>query len=201
MKDCCDLKSCPAVGKLHGWLAGGASEKLTLTRDDFPVGQFFLLPLLSFCPWRERLRLRWRSFCSWMGHYTPFTGWKTFWYRHAGVRIGKNVHIAPGGYLDLLLPQLITLEEGAALGPGALVVAHVYTPDRIVLGRAVVEKRAMVGAQGILAIAALGEESVLEPCSYTVKPVPARHTAIGVPANIRPREGGQANEDKHDQRA
>jgi acetyltransferase-like isoleucine patch superfamily enzyme len=201
MSDCCTLKSCTAVGKLHDWLAAGASEPLTLTRADFPVGQFFLLPILTFCPWRERLRQRWRSFCSWMGHYTAFVAWKIFWYRQAGVQIGKNVYIAPHGFLDLLLPQLITIEDGAVLGPGALVVTHVYTPDRIVLGRSIVGERAMVAAQGVLAITSLGRESVLETYSYTVKPVPERHIAIGVPANIRPRDTLSANEDDHDQRA
>ncbi|MDR3213471.1 MAG: hypothetical protein LBT71_06085 [Azoarcus sp.] len=202
MSDCClTLKTCPAADKLRAWFAAGAPGRLTLTRADFPEGRFALLELLSTGPWAERMRQRWRSFCAWMGRHTPFVGWKTFWYRHAGVSIGENVHISPGVTLDLLFPQLITLEDGSVLGLGAIVVSHVYTPDRIVLGRTVVQKRAFVMAQGILAITTIGEESVLATYSYTVKPIPAGHIGIGIPATVRPRDPELPGEDSHDQRA
>jgi hypothetical protein len=199
--DCRSLESCPAASKLRIWRAEGERQRLTLFREDFPEDQFGLLEVLVIGSRPERLRQRWRSFCSWMGCHTPFNGWKTFWYRQAGVHIGKNVHIAPGVILDLLFPQLITLEDGAVLGPGAIIVSHVYTPERIVIDRAIAGKRSMVDGQGILAITTMGEASVLAAYSYTVKPIPAGHIGIGIPALIRPRGAAQTKENNHDQRA
>jgi hypothetical protein len=179
---------CPAVEKLRLWLRDGASGRLTLARADFPEGNFSLTALLVSAPWRERLPWRWRSFCAWMGRYTPFCGWKTFWFRRAGASIGKNVFFSPGVSLDLLFPQLVTLEEGVVLGLDAMLVSHVYTPERIVIGRAVARARALVGGRGILAITTIGEEGVLAANSYTLKPIPAGHIGIGVPARVRPRK-------------
>jgi maltose O-acetyltransferase len=184
-------KPCPAAGKLRAWFAEGAPGRLTLTRADFPEGEFSLTALLSSFPWRERFSWRWRSFCAWMGRYTPFCGWKTFWYRRAGAAIGENVFFSPGVSLDLLFPQLITLEEGVVLGLDAMLVSHVYTPERIVIGRSVARRRALVGGRAILAITTIGEEGVLAANSYTVKPIPAGFIGIGVPAVTRPRRSAQ----------
>ncbi|MDR0737278.1 MAG: hypothetical protein LBF51_10720 [Zoogloeaceae bacterium] len=199
--DCHSLLSSAAADKFRAWRAEGERQRLTLLREDFPEGQFQygLLRLLASGSWSERLRQRWRSLCSWMGCHTPLNGWKTFWYRKAGVNIGENVHLAPGVILDLLFPQLITLEDGVVLGPGAIIVSHVYTPERIVIDRAIAGKRSMVDGQGILAIATMGEASVLAAYSYTVKPIPAGHIGVGVPAVVQPRSAAPLKEDNHDQ--
>jgi acetyltransferase-like isoleucine patch superfamily enzyme len=186
---------CLAAGKLRAWLAEGAPNRLMLTRADFPEDAFSLTELLASFPPRERLCWRWRSFCAWMGRYTPFCGWKTFWFRRAGASIGKNVFISPGASLDLLFPQLIVLEEDVVLGLDAMLVCHVYTPERIVIGRVIAKKRSLVGGRGILAIAAIGEEGVLAANSYTLKTIPAGATGIGVPAVIRPRKSSQRKDD------
>jgi acetyltransferase-like isoleucine patch superfamily enzyme len=182
---------CPAAEKLRRWLAAGAQKRLTLTPEDFVDGEFSLVSLLFSGRFSDRLRQRWRSFCAYLGRYTPFSGWKIFWYRRAGVCIGKDVYIAPGAELDLLFPQLITLEDCAVLGLGAVVVAHIYTPDRIVIGRATVRKKGLVGGRAILAASTIGEQGVLAANSYTVKPIPAGHVAIGVPATIQKRKSTQ----------
>ncbi|MDR2487486.1 MAG: hypothetical protein LBD12_05915 [Clostridiales Family XIII bacterium] len=191
-------QSSPAAGKLRAWLAAGAPEKLILEREDFPEGRIALPELLACCPWQERMRQRWRSFCAWIGCHTPFVGWKFFWYRHAGVRIGENVRIAPGVIIDFLFPHLITLEDGAVLGLGAIIVCHVYTPDRVVLAQTAVRKRGWIREQAILAVAEIGEGGVLAPCGYTVNPIPAGYIGIGVPAVIRPRNAIESGEGRYD---
>ena len=179
---------CPAAKKLWAWLDAGAKKRLTLTREDFADREFSLNDMLLSGPLPERLQQRWRSFCSYIGQFTPFNPWKMFWYRQAGVSIGKNVYIAPGAVLDFLFPQLITLEDGVVLGMGAMIVAHVYTPERIVVARAVVKKDGLVGGRAILAISTIGEKGILGANSYTTTPIPAGHIALGVPAIARQRK-------------
>ncbi len=209
-KSCCYAPMgtpCPAADKLRAWLASGAEKRLTLYPDDFADKAFSLTALLFSGPLSERLAQRWRSFCAYMGMLTPFVGWKVFWYKRAGVTIGENVYIAPGVTLDLLFPQLITLEDGAVLGMEAMVVAHVYTPDRIVISRVVAGRRSLVGGKAILAVTRIGEEGVLAANSYTVTPIPAGQVGIGVPAIVKKRKTNSAGEcsgsgeDDDDQRA
>jgi hypothetical protein len=200
------LDACPAEGILRNWQAAGAKRPLTLVREDFAGRPFSLTTLLfSAGAPRERLRQRYRSFCSWVATLSPFTGWKVWWYRRAGVCIGDGVYISPGVIIDFLFPQLITLEDEVVLGLGAIVVAHIYTPDRIVVGRARVAKRGLVGGRGILAVNEIGEEGVLGANSWPIEPIPAGYIGIGVPAVLRQRKSssnsGQAKEEKDDQRA
>ncbi|MDR3054311.1 MAG: hypothetical protein LBU53_02765 [Zoogloeaceae bacterium] len=184
---------CAAKTKLRDWLAAGAKERLTLVRDDFACGEFALTDLLFHSgSLTERLRQYWRSFCAYTGSFTPFSGWKIFWYRRAGMQIGKNVFISPGVSLDLLFPQLITLENNVVLGLEAIIVAHIYTPEKIVVARATVGAQGLVGGRGILAATHIGEKGVLGANSYTVKPVPAGYIALGVPAAMHKRKAATA---------
>lgn len=201
---CCSASkgtSCPAADKLAAWLVSRKKRRLTLVPDDFADRQFSLTALLFSGTFSACLAQRWRSFCAYMGMFTPFVGWKVFWYRRAGVSIGENVYIAPGVVLDLLFPQLITIEDGAVLGMEAMVVAHVYTPDRIVIGRVVIGRRSLVGGKAILAVANIGEEGVLGANSYTIVSIPAKQVGIGVPAIVQRRKsssGGNEEEASDD---
>ena len=182
---------------MQAWLAAGAQRRLTLRREDFAGMDFSLTALLFSGPLPQRLRQHWRSFCVYMGSFGPCTSWKSYWYRKAGVRIGKNVHFSPGVSLDMLFPQLITFEDGVVLGVEAMVMAHIYTPDRIVVGRATVKKEGLVGGRAILAAAVMGEQAVLASASCTSTAVPAGHTAIGVPAKIKTRNCTLAKDAGH----
>ena len=179
---------CPAAGKLRAWLADGAQGRLVLAQEDFDDDRISLRALLFSGSFSERLRQHWRSFCAYVGARTPFHGSKLFWFRRAGVSIGKNVHISHDAIVDLLFPQLVTLEDRAVLGLGATVVAHVYMPEKIVIRRAVVKQRGVVGGRSTLAIATLGEGAVLGAHSYTIKSVPDGHIAAGVPATMQERK-------------
>ena len=174
-----------ASKKLREWLAAGAHGKLVLREEDFEGGKVSLCELLYSGSLRTRLVQYRRSFCAWMGRYSAFTSWKEFWFRRAGASIGKDVFFSPGAEIDLLFPQLITFEDGAVMGMGSLVSAHLYTPGRIIVGRATIKRGGVLGGRAALAITSIGEEGVLGVNSYTMKPVPDGHTAIGVPAVCR----------------
>ncbi|MDR2487489.1 MAG: hypothetical protein LBD12_05930 [Clostridiales Family XIII bacterium] len=110
------------------------------------------------------------------------------------MNIGKNVFISPDVLIDLMLPQLITLEDEAVLGLGAIVVAHIYTPERIIVGRSHVGRRALVGGRGILCSGQIGEEGVLGANSWPTRPIPAGYVALGAPARMHKRRSFQIKE-------
>jgi acetyltransferase-like isoleucine patch superfamily enzyme len=198
---CCAKKPCLAAEKLRAWLAAGAEKRLTLRPADFEDEEFSLTSLLLTGPLSEQLAQRWRSFCAYLGQFTPFVGWKIFWYRRAGVSIGEHVYIAPGAVLDLLFPQLIRLDDYAVLGMEAMVMAHLYTPDRIAIGRATVGRRAVVGGRATLGLTSIGEEGVLATNSYTINPILDGQTGIGVPAVMRTRKSPRRGGFSHDERS
>ncbi|MDR1887927.1 MAG: hypothetical protein LBQ81_00830 [Zoogloeaceae bacterium] len=183
--------SCAAETRLRAWLAAGAERHITFTPTDFGDRPFSLTALLFSAPLPERLRQFWRSLCVWTGSLSPFSGWQIFWYRQAGVNIGKNVFISPGVIVDLLFPQLITLEDEAVIGLGAMVVAHIYTPERIIVGRSTVRRRGLIGGRGILAASEIGEEGVLGPNSLPIEPIPAGYVALGVPGVMHRRKSSR----------
>ncbi|MCL2160758.1 MAG: hypothetical protein FWH56_02555 [Betaproteobacteria bacterium] len=192
---CQKRPSCPAAEKLRAWIAAGAQKPLTLTADDFAGRELSLTALLlSDGSLSERLAHRWRSFCSYMGMFTPFSGWKIFWYRRAGVSIGKNVYIAPGVVLDLLLPELITLEDDSVVGLGAMITNHFFAPGQVIVGRAGVGQRGVVGARAILCMARVGKEAMLGANSSTIRSIPDGHAGISNPLIIRPLNPTYAND-------
>lgn len=192
---------CPASHKCRQWLQQGGEGLLELVSEDFPDQDDSLVGMLFSGPPRQQLRQHARSLCAYVGRFTPYSGWKCFWFRLAGAKIGKNVYIAPGAVLDLLFPQLIELEDGAVLGMDAMLVAHVYTPEKIVVGRVRVGKKALVGGRAVvLAGVSLGERAVLGACSLANRNVPAGRTALGVPAKLRTRKAA-AGETEHDELA
>jgi acetyltransferase-like isoleucine patch superfamily enzyme len=117
------------------------------------------------------------------------------------MKIGQNVFISPAVIVDLLFPQLITLEDEAVIGLGAMIAAHIYTPERIIVGRSRVGRRALIGGRGILAASEIGEEGVLGSNSFPIEPIPAGHVALGVPAIMRQRKawrGGEKEKESED---
>jgi hypothetical protein len=194
---CCVQKtgSCPAADKLQAWLDAGAPERLVIKTEDFDGEVFSLRRLLFACSFPRRLLQCRRTFCSWLGMILPLTSWKVFWYRRAGVKIGQHVFFSPTAAIDPLFPQLVTLGDGVVLGMGAMVMAHVYTPERLVLGRVAVGNKALVGGFAALSITTMGEASILASNSFTSNPIPANRLAIGVPAVVQ-EAGTHENEER-----
>jgi acetyltransferase-like isoleucine patch superfamily enzyme len=158
------------------WLAGGAKGRLHLNEPE-GVNICQAVNGRGF----RRLENTWRRFCLTLANYLPGNAWKIFWYRKAGVTIGKNVFISYGVKFDWLAPWLITLEDGCSIGYEALVVVHLYYQHKLILRKVTIGKEAVVGLRAA-AIASLGDRSVLAPGSVLLTDAPAGVTLSGIPA-------------------
>jgi acetyltransferase-like isoleucine patch superfamily enzyme len=161
----------------RAWLADGACGRLHLNE---PEG-------LNICRAVDGrgfsvLKNALRRFCLTLANYLPGNAWKIFWYRRAGVTIGKNVFISYGAKLDWLTPWLIVLKDGCSVGYDALVVSHLYYRHRLILRKVVIGEGAVVGMRAS-AVASMGRNSVLCPGSVLLTDAPDGVTLAGVPAS------------------
>lgn len=70
---------------------------------------------------------------------------KVFIYRLLGFKIGRDVFISPGVFLDPHFPGLIELEDSCIVGQEAIVSCHEYSGWQYRLGRVKVGRGAVVG--------------------------------------------------------
>ena len=124
---------------------------------------------------------RLRSLCAVIAMVLGISAWKLFWYRLAGVTIGRNVEISYGAVLDPLAPWLITLEDGCFLGVDAVVAVHLFYKGKLVLRRVRIGRNAVVGLRGVT-FASLGDGAVLGPNSTLLADAAPGETLLGTPA-------------------
>jgi acetyltransferase-like isoleucine patch superfamily enzyme len=102
--------------------------------------------------------------------------------RLVGVKIGRKVGLAPMDFCPLL-PELITIEDGAAIGWKAHIASHYFTQSRVIIGRVVIGRNALIGAFSAIGPGvSIGENAVVTACSMVTCDVPPGEVWGGVPA-------------------
>lgn len=100
-------------------------------------------------------------------------------HRARGVKIGKNVWISFNVILETSYPELITIEDGAFIGIGAIVIAHFKEARRGVR----IGKDAFVGPGSVvLPDVEIGEGAVVAAGSVVTTSVPPMTVVQGNPA-------------------
>ena len=141
---------------------------------------------------RDRVSLVWTllgqiSFCNLFPYFSdgivpPVL--KPWFYRILGSRIGRGIVVLGGRFTD---PWLVTLEEGAIVGDGALILSHLVTsgPTPLILGSVLLKKNCLIGVRSvILPGVTVGENSLVQPMSLVkvATIIPANEIWGGVPA-------------------
>lgn len=112
-------------------------------------------------------------------------GWRIFFYKLCGYKIGKNVFIGMRCYLDDLEPQMFVVEDNVIISYGCYFACHgrkqEHTPITIKKG-AYIGMRANVvsGKAGVT----IGENAVIGACSLVLNDIPDRATAVGNPCKV-----------------
>ena len=112
-------------------------------------------------------------------------------YRWRGTKIGTNVGIGHGVFIEESRPNLVEIEDGVNIGPRAVIVAHdssyhCINPEvPILVGRVRIRKNGYIGAKAIiLPGVTIGEGAIVAAGAVVTKDVAPGVIVAGVPAKV-----------------
>lgn len=111
--------------------------------------------------------------------------------RIRGVKIGKNVSLVEGIVFDEVYPEMIAIEDDAAIAPYAIIMAHQNPPVafrnaiKAFAAPVTIKKGAWVCARSIiLPGVTIGEYSIVGAGSVVTSSIPPSVFAAGAPAKV-----------------
>jgi len=101
-----------------------------MTNDDyFKINENELMEYFHYSGFSGKLKLRFKFVKTWilhsMAYSSPLANWIISFQRMRGVKIGKNCHFSPYVLIDLLHPELVTIENNVTISSNSMIFAHV----------------------------------------------------------------------------
>ena len=110
---------------------------------------------------------------------------KNFLLRTSGMNVGNDVCVPHDISFDPYLPELIYLEKGSLIGGEATVKSHQIKDNTLVMGKCVLEERAlMAGLSTILPSGKVSRSSMLSINSFLDATIPEGELWVGRPAKL-----------------
>jgi acetyltransferase-like isoleucine patch superfamily enzyme len=145
-----------------------------------------------------RFKLRWKFFKSWFYHSlaysSPLPNFVIRCQRSRGVKIGKNCHFSPYVLIDLLHPELITIEDNVTISSNSMIFAHINPTTNEFLKnhgyprtiKPVTIKEGAIISVGCIIIAGvtIGKNSIVGAGSVVSQDVPDFCVVVGNPARV-----------------
>jgi len=166
--------------------------------DVFSVNEREIMQYYGYDGVYGRLQLRSRFFKTWILHVfaysTPLSNFAIIMQKFRGVKIGKNCHVSPYVLIDLLYPQLVTIEDNVTVGSNTLIFAHANPTTNLFLKKngyprkvePVHIKSGAVLFPGCIITAGvtIGENALVSAGSVVFEDVPDFCVVVGNPARI-----------------
>lgn len=166
--------------------------------DAFSMNEAELMEFYNLYGSIGKLRLRAKILKNWILHSlaysSPHSGFSIRMQKSRGVNIGKNCHFCPYVQIDLIYPQLVTIEDNVTLGTNCMIFAHMNPTANLFLKtgeykrkvKPVTIKSGAVLTPGsiIMAGITIGENSIVSPGSVVTQDVPDYCVVVGNPARI-----------------
>ena len=167
-------------------------------KDTFPINEKEVMDYYGYSGSFGRLKMRTKFLRSWILHSlaysSPLSNFSVKMQRSRGVKIGKNCHFNPYAFIDLIYPELITIEDNVTLGSYSMLFAHSNPTANLFLKkteypRKVAEINIKSGAvinpgAVVTSGVTIGENSIISPGSVVSHDVPDYCVVVGNPARV-----------------
>lgn len=118
----------------------------------------------------------------------PFDALKLGTLKMLGAKVGKNIHIAFGAWIDPVYPHLIEIEDDVFIGMWARIFTHEFRRDEFRAGRVVIHQGAFIGGCSIIGCGTLiGKDATVAAGAVFSGEIPIGHTVLGNPGRVVPR--------------
>ena len=109
--------------------------------------------------------------------------------KRRGVRLGRDVFIGGGVFIDTTVPWLVSIGDRSTLAPCAMVFAHDAGPRRstgyTMIAPVTIGQRVYIGSGAlVLPGVTIGDDAVIGAGSVVRHDVPPASLAVGVPARV-----------------
>ena len=169
-----------------------------MDKDHFSVNEKELMDYYHYSGFSGRLRLRAKFLRTWILHSIAYSSPLPVLIiraqRARGVKIGNNCHFSPYVQLDLLYPQMITIEDSVTISSNVMVFAHMNPTTNLFLKshgypRKVepvhIKSGAIIGPGSIItAGVTIGANSIVGVGSVVSQDIPDYCVVLGNPARI-----------------
>lgn len=166
--------------------------------DNFKSNEKELMKFYGYTGIFGRLKLRLKFVKSWIYHSlaysAPLPSWSIKFQKSRGVKIGENCHFSPYVLIDLLHPELITIEDNVTISSNSMIFAHINPTANEFLKKngyprttkPVLIKKGAVISVGCIIIAGvtIGENSIVGAGSVVTQDIPDYCVAVGNPARV-----------------
>ncbi len=164
----------------------------------FKKNESELMEYYGFTGTLGRLKLRFKFFKSWIFHSlaysSPLPNLAIKFQRYRGVKIGKNCHFSPYVFIDLLHPELVTIEDNVTISSNSMIFTHVNPTTNEFLKnhgyprtiKPVTIKSGAVISVGCIIISGvtIGSNSIIGAGSVVSQDVPDYCVVAGNPARV-----------------
>lgn len=166
--------------------------------DVFSVNERELMDYYKFSGSFGKIKLRMKFIKSWILHSfaysSPLSDFSISMQRKRGVKIGENCHFSSYVLIDLLYPQLITIEDNVTVSHNAMIFAHINPTTNLFLKttayprkveKVTIKKGAIISPGAIItAGVTIGENSIISIGSVVAEDIPDNCIVVGNPARV-----------------
>ena len=168
------------------------------SEDAFSLNEKELMEFYGYRGILGKFRLRLKIINSWILHslayFSIHSGFAIKMQKLRGVKIGENCHFCPYVQIDLVYPNLVTIEDNVTIGSNTMIFAHTNPTANLFFKKGpysrkvepVIIKSGAVITPGsiIMAGVTIGENSIVSPGSVVSQDVPEYCVVVGNPARV-----------------
>lgn len=166
--------------------------------DNYKTNLHELMKYYGYSGISGKIKIQLKFLKSWICHYlaysSPLSSWSINYQRLRGVKIGENCHFSPYVLIDLLHPELVTIENNVTISSNSMIFAHVNPSANELLKKngyprtikPVTIKNGAVISVGCIIVAGvtIGRNSIVGAGSVVSQDVPDNCVVLGNPARV-----------------